>query len=86
MAENSRLLTEVSRTPSWVGLWIPALFAAEGERGEIARIGSINRIREDGRNLILDFTYDPRMPGIPNEELPASRHDLGIGGNSRGAA
>lgn len=58
---------------------LPTIFAEEGDGDEIARVGTINRIREDGRDLVIDFTYDPRLPGIRNRQLLNLRHDLDIG-------
>lgn len=58
---------------------LPTLFAEEGDGDQVARIGTINRIREDGRDLVIDFTYDARLPGIRNNQLLELRHDLDIG-------
>jgi hypothetical protein len=58
---------------------LPTLFVEEGRGNEIAHIGRIDRIREEGADLVLDFTYDAQVPGITNRQLIANRHDFGIG-------
>ena len=58
---------------------LPTLFVEEGRENQIARFGYINRIREDGRSVVIDYTYDQQLPTIPNHLLFANRQDFGIG-------
>jgi hypothetical protein len=58
---------------------LPTLFVEEGRENQIARFGFINRIREDGRNILIDYTYDQQLLGIPNHLLFDNRHEFGIG-------
>jgi hypothetical protein len=59
---------------------LPTLFVQEssGQGNEIARVGTITRARLLGPNVMLDYTYDLGISGIPNKALQASAGDLDI--------
>jgi hypothetical protein len=61
---------------------IPALFATEtGNRGsQIARAGSITRVRLVGTEYQFDYVLDPNIPGIPNAKLEELAPQLGLDG------
>lgn len=62
---------------------LPAVFAAEhGENrsGQIVRIGFILRARMVGRDIALEYAYDPAIPALTNETLEQLSSDLGIEG------
>ena len=47
---------------------LPTLFVQEssGQGNEVARVGTITRVRLSGSNVTLDYAYDLGTPGIPN--------------------
>jgi hypothetical protein len=59
---------------------IPALFVSEtgGLGDEIARVGSVSRVRQVGRNYQIDYTVDRDIAGIPNAQLEAIAADLDV--------
>lgn len=59
---------------------LPTLFVQEssGQGNEIGRVGTITRARLLGPKVILDYTYDLGISGIPNKALQASAGDLDI--------
>ncbi|MBU1209653.1 MAG: hypothetical protein KJ587_00085 [Alphaproteobacteria bacterium] len=59
-------------------LALPTVFAEEGRDNQIARVGNITRLRDDGRNLVLDYTYDLQIPPIMNRHLVEMAVDLDI--------
>jgi hypothetical protein len=61
---------------------LPTLFLQEssGQGNEIARVGTIARARLQGPNVILDYTYDIGISGIPNKALKALAGVLDING------
>lgn len=54
----------------------PTLFMSEGTDNEVARVGTLTRVRLEGRELYLEFAYDPAIPPILNRDLLAFRRDL----------
>jgi hypothetical protein len=60
---------------------LPALFVEEtsGEGAQVARVGTITGARMSGRNVVLDYTYDLRIPAVPNSALQGFAADLDIG-------
>lgn len=57
---------------------LPTLFMSEGSDNEVARVGTLNRVRLEGRELYLEFAYDPVIPPFLNRDLLAFRRDLNI--------
>lgn len=57
---------------------LPTLFMSEGVNNEVARVGSLARVRPEGRDLYLEFAYDAAIPPILNRDLLAFRRDLDI--------
>ncbi|MEM6495881.1 MAG: hypothetical protein AAF709_04040 [Pseudomonadota bacterium] len=57
---------------------LPTLFMSEGFHNQFARVGTLTRIRSEGRELSLQFTYDEAIPPILNRHLQAFRADLDI--------
>jgi hypothetical protein len=59
---------------------LPALFASEtGEFGDqIARVGTITRVRLVGRNYQIDYVIDPGIVAISNAKLEEMAADLDI--------
>lgn len=58
---------------------IPALFASEGTENQIARLGTITGVRDAGRTLVIDYTFDQAVPTFQNRTLVALARDLEIG-------
>lgn len=56
----------------------PTIFASEGTENQIARLGTIRAVREQGRNYVIDYSFDPITPGIPNRVLVEHAVDLEI--------
>jgi hypothetical protein len=48
---------------------LPTLFLEEGRTNEIARIGTITRARITGRELSIDYAFDPGIPPLRNADL-----------------
>jgi hypothetical protein len=61
-------------------LAFPALFVQEtyGEQAQVARVGTITRARNAGRDIVLDYNYDLAIPPIPNSVLKEFAIDLDI--------
>jgi len=59
---------------------LPTLFLEEsGSRAnQPARVGSIIRARISGRNIALEYTYDPAIPSLTNTQLEEFATELGI--------
>ncbi len=59
---------------------LPALFLKESYHGHdpVARVGKIPRIRHAGRELRLDYTFDPLVPPLLNSAIKAFADDLDI--------
>jgi nucleoside 2-deoxyribosyltransferase len=57
---------------------IPALFMSEGKGSEIAKIGTITRIKERGRQYEFDYVVDQDLPSFTNKELNALAGELEI--------
>jgi len=47
---------------------LPTLFVQEtsGQNAQVARVGTITRARINGRNILLEYTYDLGIPAVPN--------------------
>jgi hypothetical protein len=50
---------------------LPTIFVQEtsGQPDQVARVGTITRARIDGRDIVLDYTYDLGIPSVPNKVL-----------------
>ena len=59
---------------------LPALFLAESsaQGDEVARVGTITRARASGRDIVLDYSYDPDVPPFTNNVLKTFATDLDI--------
>ena len=59
---------------------LPTLFVQEtfGQRDQIARVGTILRGHVNGREVVLEYVYDPLIPPIPNSQLEEFAAELGI--------
>jgi len=59
---------------------LPTLFVQEssGQQDQAARVGTISRIRDNGGNLVIDYSYDLSVPAIPNRILQQFARDLDI--------
>jgi hypothetical protein len=59
---------------------LPALFMSEtgGLGEEIARVGTINRVRAAGKNYQIDYTIDRDIVGIENAKVEALAAELEI--------
>jgi hypothetical protein len=62
-------------------LTYPALIMPEENSGDnLARIGRITRAVPRGREVDLEYTYDPEIPPISVDEISALGGQLGLGG------
>ena len=60
---------------------LPTLFASETQRDNsqpAARIGTLTRVKPNGREYQLNYTFDPDIPPIPNSLLEALADALDI--------
>jgi hypothetical protein len=59
---------------------LPTLFLEESsDRGnQVARIGTITRARISGREIVLEYTYDPAVPPLTNSRIRQFAADLDI--------
>jgi hypothetical protein len=59
---------------------LPTMFVQEtsGQPDQVARLGTITRARIDGRDIVLDYTYDLGVPSVPNVILQRCATDLEI--------
>src|SRR5688500_4372555 len=48
---------------------LPSLFLAEtgGDAAQLARVGTISRTRNAGRDVVLEYTFDATIPPITNQ-------------------
>lgn len=59
---------------------LPTLFAQEsyGNENAVARVGTILRAYPNGRDISVEYVYDPDIPPISNTSLEAYAGELGI--------
>jgi hypothetical protein len=59
---------------------LPTLFVQEtaGLADQVAHVGAITRAKLNGRDILLDYTYDMGIAGIPNKILKQFALDLDI--------
>ena len=57
---------------------LPCLFMEEGIREGLARTGTIVRARRSGTDLVIDYSFDPDIPPIPNKVVFANKGDFDI--------
>src|SRR5213075_1050242 len=59
---------------------LPTLFVQEtsGQQDQVARVGTITRARMNGREIVLDYSYEPGIAPVPNKILQGFAGDLGI--------
>jgi len=59
---------------------LPALFVEEtsGRGDQVARVGTITRARMSGRDIALEYAYDPSIPPLSNRDLAGFATDLDI--------
>jgi len=61
-------------------LALPTVFMGEttGQPDQVARVGSLSRVRSVGRELSLEYNYDAELSAIPNSILKEYAVDLEI--------
>ena len=59
---------------------LPTHFAQEsyGNENPVARVGTILRAYPNGRDVSVEYVYDPEIPPIPNSTLETYAAELGI--------
>lgn len=59
---------------------LPTLFVQEtaGNDNALARVGTLLRVYLNGRDIAIEYVYDPDIPPIPNVTLEAYAGELGI--------
>lgn len=59
---------------------LPTIFVQEtfGQGDQIARVGMIIRANMSGRDVALEYVYDPSVPPIPNRHFQTFAAELGI--------
>jgi hypothetical protein len=57
---------------------LPCLFMEEGTTEQIARVGTITRVRTVGRDLSLEFTFDLDLPSLLNSTIAANAVEFDI--------
>jgi len=57
---------------------LPTLFVQEGKQEEVARVGTITRARLIGKEISLEYTYDPDIPAFLNQSLHGFMADLDV--------
>jgi hypothetical protein len=59
---------------------LPTLLAQEsyGSENPVARVGTILRAYPNGRDISVEYVYDPEIPPIPNATLETYAAELGI--------
>jgi hypothetical protein len=57
---------------------LPTLFVQEGREDQVARIGTITRVRITAKDVSLEYTYDLDIPALLNRSLYEFRDDLDI--------
>ena len=59
---------------------LPALFLAEsdGSPDQLVHVGTITRARSSGKDIALEYRYDPDVPPLTNPELELLAAELGI--------
>jgi hypothetical protein len=58
----------------------PALFLEEmsGRGGQVARVGTITRVRISGRDLVVEYVHDPLLPPLTNDRIKEFADELDI--------
>jgi hypothetical protein len=62
-------------------LALPTLFMSENDARpdeQIARVGSLTRVRQLGRDLSLEYVYDPAISGLTNAKVAALAGELHV--------
>ena len=59
-------------------LQMPCLFMQEGTRDGLAQVGTITRIRPSGKELLIEYFFDPTISPIPNKVIFANKTDFDI--------
>lgn len=59
---------------------LPALFLEESSRPDeqVARVGTITKIREVGSDIVIEYAYDTRVPVITNADVQRLASDLEV--------
>jgi hypothetical protein len=52
---------------------LPCLFMTEGIREEVGRVGTVNRARVVGQDVVFEYTLDPDVPPLQNQSVYANR-------------
>jgi len=59
---------------------LPTLFIQEGKEDEVARVGRILRARQSGRDIVVEYVYEPTIPPLLNQRLVELAPALDIDG------
>lgn len=57
---------------------MPCLFMQEGTRDGLAQVGTITQIRPSGKELLIEYFFDPTIDPIPNKVIFANKTDFDI--------
>lgn len=57
---------------------LPTLFMEEGKDNEVARIGTIARAQITGRDIHLEYFYDPEIPPMLNSDIVEMARELSM--------
>ena len=68
---------QANGTVDWAALAeMPAVFMEEGTGTEVARIGRILSARKSGRDVLIEYAFDPEVRPIHNRQLMKLRAEL----------
>ena len=56
----------------------PCLFMREGTEDEPAQIGAITRARSSGKNVLIDYVFDPNVQPLSNKVILDNKDDFDI--------
>ena len=59
---------------------LPSVFLEEtyGDRNQVVRVGTITNARVSGKDVVLEYFYDPAIPPLTNSQLRALAGELDI--------
>lgn len=57
---------------------LPAIFMEEGTEDQVARVGRILRARSSGRDISVEYVFDPEIPPLHNDQLMELAAELEI--------
>lgn len=56
----------------------PCLFMCEGTEDELAQVGTITRARRSGKDILIDYVFDPNVPALSNKTVFENKDDFDI--------